>query len=262
MPTHGYDPEVWLIERVKIFKKYCFPSVVNQSTKDFDWVLYIDFETPNSIKKELIDLFKPYPHFHVLEHVFTDFAINEFIDKDLRKIFNEPFEFIISTRFDTDDMIHKDFIKQIQIRFDESSYQPLNFNNGYIYNAFSGVTSSISYKSNPFMSLIERVVEGSEIKSIFHRMHHEYIDDKNVTSIKTEYPIWCMTINSFNFSTGFFGDPIFRRPSTFAEDFGQSDIITPTFSEILIAKYRFNRRRTIKLMSRFLSIKNLYSKDE
>lgn len=30
----------WMSERIELFKNYCFPSVVNQTNKNFKWLLF------------------------------------------------------------------------------------------------------------------------------------------------------------------------------------------------------------------------------
>src|SRR5688572_28934565 len=39
----------WTIDRIEIFKKYCLPSVQNQTAQSFKWLLYFDSSTPLEI---------------------------------------------------------------------------------------------------------------------------------------------------------------------------------------------------------------------
>lgn len=45
--------EKWLEERFNLFEKYCFPSVANQSIKNFYWLIFFDVSTPDIFKNEL-----------------------------------------------------------------------------------------------------------------------------------------------------------------------------------------------------------------
>lgn len=39
--------------RVELFTKYTFPSVINQTNKDFEWLILIDVKTPKTIIEKL-----------------------------------------------------------------------------------------------------------------------------------------------------------------------------------------------------------------
>lgn len=242
MPTHGYDPDEWLIGRVRLFKEYCFPSVVNQSSADFEWILYIDSQTPVQVVEELKELFLPHRNFHLLQRKFDDFAIHPHLDNDIREIAEINFNYLITTRLDTDDMIHKDYIAKIQKSFERKEYLPINFNNGYIYNIYTGVTAKVNYPYNPFLSLISKIENNIELVTIFHRMHHEFQDDLNVKRINTKEPMWCMTISEYNYSTGFFGRVLFKRDKKFGDYFAPQKVINPSFFTILSAKGKYYLR--------------------
>ena len=50
------DPK-WLTERQTLFEKFCLPSVMSQTNKNFEWILIADVRTPEVSKKVL----KAYP---------------------------------------------------------------------------------------------------------------------------------------------------------------------------------------------------------
>ncbi|WP_026970214.1 glycosyltransferase [Algoriphagus terrigena] len=254
MPQYGYDPEEWLIGRIKIFKDYCFPSVANQSTKNFQWIFYIDSETPEEIRIDLESLFNPYPNFHLISHKFLDFAIFRFLEEDIFNIAERNFDYLITTRLDTDDMLHIKFLQEIQSQFKGSDYLPINFNNGYVYDIFSGVTAKVSHKFNPFMSLISKVEDGIPVKTIFHRMHHEFQNDPQVNKINTQVPMWCMTINEYNYSTGFFGKVLLKRDERFAVFFSIKEVINPSFLSVISARVNYYLRVFKKIKSRLYRV--------
>ena len=33
------DPEIWLENRFKLFETYCLPSIINQTSKNFKWIV-------------------------------------------------------------------------------------------------------------------------------------------------------------------------------------------------------------------------------
>jgi hypothetical protein len=250
MPQHGYDPEEWLIGRMKIFKDFCFPSVVNQTTMEFDWIFYIDDETPEEIKNELGFIFQPYSNFHLVSHAFENFAIHPYLNEDIRNLCNEVPEYLLTTRLDTDDMLNKDFIHQVQTQFERSEYLPINFNHGNVYNIFSGVTAKVNHQCNPFMSLVSKINGEAPLNTIFHRMHHEFQNDATVKRINTKEPLWCMTINEFNYSTGFFGRVILFRNKKFSVFFSLLNPVEPVKKEIIkeLKRYFLRKIKKIKIL--------------
>lgn len=45
--------EKWLEERFNLFEKYCFPSVANQSIKNFYWLIFLMLALQIFLKNEL-----------------------------------------------------------------------------------------------------------------------------------------------------------------------------------------------------------------
>ena len=43
------DKELWMNHRIKLFEKYCLPSVQVQSCKDFTWIIAFDPETDPAV---------------------------------------------------------------------------------------------------------------------------------------------------------------------------------------------------------------------
>ena len=52
--------------RLKLFKYFCFPTILNQTSKTFLWIIKVDPNLDNDIILELIDMLKPYPNFFLV----------------------------------------------------------------------------------------------------------------------------------------------------------------------------------------------------
>lgn len=57
----GYDREKllgedYLLRRLDLFQKFCFPSLYHQSNQNFKWLIFFDEETPTSIKEKIEEL--------------------------------------------------------------------------------------------------------------------------------------------------------------------------------------------------------------
>ena len=130
--------------RLQLFEAFCFPSVIHQSCKDFYWVLIIDSELPSEYfdyMNKLIEKFYESPeynnsgprkiflykwtHTHSLSSVEW---IREIIDIDTKK-------YLITTRFDDDDSLCRNFTKRIksQSTCKISGFLLVTYANGYYW---------------------------------------------------------------------------------------------------------------------------------
>ena len=46
----------WLEHRFSLFEKYCLPSIANQTSKNFKWIVLFDSSTPEKYKDRIVDL--------------------------------------------------------------------------------------------------------------------------------------------------------------------------------------------------------------
>lgn len=51
--------------RLELFKVFCLPSMVEQTNREFFWLISVDPDLPKDILSELVRLVQPYPHFYV-----------------------------------------------------------------------------------------------------------------------------------------------------------------------------------------------------
>lgn len=251
MSGRGFDPDIWLLERVEIFKKFCFPSILNQSNKDFSWFFYIDSETPLEVRNDLENTFEPYPFIKLISHHYESFNITKYLQYDIQQYLGSDFQYLISSRVDTDDMLHKDFIKNVQMRFNDQKYEAINFNKGLVYHIPTGVSSLMVHRYNAFLSLIEKRPEDG-FKTVFYKQHTEYRTDPYKVEIKIKQSMWCVSIHGLNDSTGFYGSVIkFKKPD-FKGDFGFRYQKKPSFIEVLKFTIRSYSRTVQKVGDKFL----------
>lgn len=86
---------IWLDRRLELFHKYYLPSINQQTCKNFKIVFLSNSESPQSLIDELSN------HGQV---IFSDFT----------QWFKEQPLPIITTRLDSDDCLHKDFVEKVQ----------------------------------------------------------------------------------------------------------------------------------------------------
>lgn len=246
----GFDPDTWLLERIEIFKKFCFPSILNQSNKKFIWFFYIDSETPLEIRIDLENTFKPYPFIKLIAHHYESFNITKYFQNDIQDFLGEDFQYLVSSRVDTDDMLHKDYIATVQKKFNGQEYQAINFNYGLVYDVQSGVMSLMTHRYNPFLSLIEKRTENG-FRTIFQKSHTDYRNDTKKIEIKIKELMWCQTIHGLNDSTGFYGSVYkFRKPDL-KENFAFQFQKNPPPLEIINFTVRSYSRTLKKIIDKF-----------
>ena len=169
----------WLSFRFDIFKKTCFNSIKNQSTKNFNWLVYFDTDT-SKIYKEVIDsLHIEFPLFiPVFKKSNQDF-LND-LDVDIKNLTNK--EHIITTRIDNDDAFHYKTIERIQEQFNYQASTIINLPWIVCFDLINKRMSKHYYVSNPFISLIEKISMGS-FQTVFSKQHNHWRKSNSIINI-------------------------------------------------------------------------------
>ena len=223
----GYETWVqWTRNRIVLFKEYCLPSMLNQSCKAFKWLLYFDKDTPEEFKA-LIELLQSYDFIEICySEGFEDFEqhyIQEVINrKDPSK------EWVMTSRIDNDDCLHRDAIKVIQANFVPKQRYLISLASGYTLDIERKTLSHYYYPMSPFISLIELANE--PMKGIFSKLHTrwdslrlwmykeiglQYFNRKDRQSrFILKQALWLQTVHGKNVSNSFYrGLPILRSKS-------------------------------------------------
>ena len=102
----------WLYNRCALFEKYCLPSVNSQTNKNFKWILIFDRNTPvDIINKYRSDIIEPVTFEKTEEQAEAD-VCQSVLASYLKT--NEKADLILTSRLDNDDMLHKDFVEDLQ----------------------------------------------------------------------------------------------------------------------------------------------------
>lgn len=183
----------WMNNRMWLFENFCFPSVMGQSNKNFEWLLYFDTNTKKIYKDRILELVATHPNFKVF---FVD-AMSSFMP-ELLKYVNQKTNYkphLITTRMDNDDSIHADFINEVQKQFKHQTYRAIDFIKGYslqiepIY-----MLGKKEQLFNPFISLIEK---NENPKTVFSQDHRYWKRDKNLTQVGDKR-LWLSIIHNRN----------------------------------------------------------------
>src|ERR1700761_2223454 len=108
----GTNPE-WLAGRFDLFERYCLPSMLAQSTQDFTWIIFFDHQTPEPFATRARALAQVSPN---IVPVFCKSLPLEFVVETIVEVLPEQPEWLLTTRLDNDDGLHRDFAATLQAR--------------------------------------------------------------------------------------------------------------------------------------------------
>lgn len=188
----------WHENRFELFTQFCFPSVLSQKNKNFEWLVFFDTTTPEKYKHIIAELetkttnFKPF---------FID-GMDSFLPSIKSYISNYKEDFIITSRLDNDDCLSEFYIEETQKTFKKQDFCAIDFVNGYTIQIHPEI--KIGYRlhdNNPFISLIEK---NHEPKTVWSMKHSHWKKEKNVLQLKT-LPLWGSIIHQENKVNEFYG---------------------------------------------------------
>ncbi len=164
------SPEAWVRwneHRFRIFMTYCLPSMLQQSAP-FTWHLYFDVQTPEQHLAE-IEKLKKIPHIRIFFMKGKEEFLRTHMDT-IRESLPAEKGWLITTRVDNDDCLHRDALERIQSRFRPLDSMLINLSSGYTYNLETRILSHYYYLKSPFMSLVEDLSK-TRLLGVFHKRH-------------------------------------------------------------------------------------------
>jgi len=224
----------WLTHRFSLFEQFCYPSVKGQSNQNFKWLVYFDSETPEDFKNKI----KKFEEWSNFLPVFVNGVFSNELNKE--KILEHSdinSNYLITTRIDNDDAIHRNFVQIVQDNFIEKQLHFITFKYGYTLH--QNKLYSYKYVSNPFLSLVEKLDNSRNFKSVLGFPH----TDLPSSALKINYePAWLQVIHDKNVSNRVKGK---RQPiSSLYENFS----INPEFKVTHEKKFEIFIDRLIWLL--------------
>lgn len=211
---HSIEPESWFEERLKLFETYTLPSVIGQTCQDFTWILLVDSETPTAYRMRMMDYRKRCPQITfvaVKEQMGPQYPLmfQQVVNKLLTKRGANDGDLCLTTYFDNDDCLNKDYIKDIHDRLlnDNKLSQEdgfLVFDYGIQYFTEMGMATRVKYPNNHFMTLSEKVESGQSpsVRTCYGYGSHFNIEKRKVAPVRhvtnAEKPMWIEVIHGKN----------------------------------------------------------------
>lgn len=255
----------WTRNRIELFRKFCLPSVLNQTNRNFKWLIFFDYDTPAEFN-EFIDSLKNLSLIDVCySKAMEDFNLNYMTE--VKRRITESERWVVTTRLDNDDSLHTDAVQTIHENFICTHRFLISLASGYILNIEERIMSHYYYPMSPFLSIIEDAE--IELKGIFAKGHTKWenlrlfvlreiwLEYFNRKARKARFvlrnPLWIQTVHGQNVSNSFFrGLPVLRGKdlSAFSLNFtttGQPLKIIGRYANYVIWK-RYFKSSVIKII--------------
>ena len=113
--------------RLELFRDFCLPSMLHQTTDNFVWLIYTDPQLDKGLLDAMVDLLAPHPRFYLIASMhnvlwkdgqaqnLTEAVVytgnQTFLEETMAKRDLVP---ILETRLDADDALHVRFLEDIQ----------------------------------------------------------------------------------------------------------------------------------------------------
>lgn len=200
VPPNQYKNEEWLKNRIYLFEKFCLPSMISQTDKNFIWICHVHEDSPEFIKNKFEEYQKQCPQLKIIfGSSFGKYqkALNNFIRNEAPRK-----KYLVTTRFDSDDMMASDYIENIHRHLYKGASYFIDFVYGYIYDAQNDVLCHTKFRRNPFCSRVEKM---SDPKTIYVIPHTKINQAGYVCQIKAK-PMWAQIIHGSNILNKLDGD--------------------------------------------------------
>lgn len=229
----------WMENRIDLFENFCYPSVKNQSNKNFEWLLFLDSTTSEKfrIRLEQITLETKFIKIFYIDGMSK---FNSSIKEYIKLHSNQPY--LITSRVDNDDCVHKNYINEIQNCFESQEYLAIDILKGFTLQIEPKILlGKKEHIFNPFISLIEK---NQNPKTVWSNDHTQWKREKKIHQIKDKR-LWLSIIHGKNKVNEFdgYGDVSWNN---LKKDFSVSSIVDKEIDDNILPYRNW----------RFLSMKN------
>jgi len=183
--------KIWWTERFRLFNKYCLPSVNSQTTKDFEWIIFVHKDSEQGYLDRLAN------HATLMKTDFPDFEAAPVYMKEGCK----GYDFVITTNLDNDDAVSPSFLEEVRKEF-RGEMEYLNVTEGFNLCDYPDNNVYVGKQkfSNPYRSLVEPVSDS--MKSVYHITHGDSAKIAPVRQIG-QNARWLQIIHGNNLSNRF-----------------------------------------------------------
>lgn len=207
LPSVGAESVVrakdgWLRTRLELFRRFCLPSVLQQSDQNFNWIIYLDPQSPEWLVRSLDDL--------NIHGTFTPIYRAEVgrgeLLEDLRAVSGAQHGELMTTNLDNDDGLASDFVERLQAAGSDGTRTAIYLAHGLIRNG------SALYlrrdRSNAFCSVREDWEAARTCWSDWHNLLGQSMNVRELAGA----PAWLQVIHGSNVSNRIRGKRVSAAP--------------------------------------------------
>lgn len=215
------DP-VWLDFRLHLFDRFCLPSVANQSRLAFVWIMLLHPSTPIPYVAKLVEVLKA----SNVRFSIWNRNTNWFLTKtevphwkySIRHLLDARTTHLITTRLDSDDVIHRRFIEGAQDALAGQDASFFEYPMGHCYDLNTKKLFERTWHSNSFITRIERVSQ--RIETVLCSDHAKVRDLYPSFISDASFPAWMQIIHGENLSNKIVGVECPVNSSEIYQSFG------------------------------------------
>lgn len=206
---HPTRDELWLANRFDLFERYTLPSVMNQSNKDFLWIVLFDSETPEPYRERVKRWADIFPNFRYVpvraaQARWYPRIWAEYIRRDLQRMSDGAVR-VVTSWLDNDDLIGSDYVATVQRDACKMADGVFFFyRKGIQYFLEDRYALQIVFPNNHFVSRVEDMTgDGSPVRTVY-----EYGTHYDLPRIKSarllfidnagDKPLWAEVVHGRN----------------------------------------------------------------
>ena len=161
----------YILNSIRVMKKYLFPSLENQSCKNFTWILLLGNEANITYIKEVINFNHSFEYKIIYQKDFKNYVRN----------ISKGFDVLITTRIDYDDVIYYDAVNDLRKALNLNKPMVLyGYNRGIIFFESEGKSLDFFFNSSKgcwsvFFSLITVLKQVNDSYTILDLGSHSHI---------------------------------------------------------------------------------------
>ena len=188
-----FSPE-WLEERLRLFRTYCVPSMADQTSEEYEWIILCDETTDPGFVKRVEESRSLVPQLRVLYTSERGGGIPDVVSPTIKG----DTELLVTTRLDGDDSLHAETVAVVQAyagAFARSSNRTwlLNFPYGYRYDEVDRRLYAVYWLYSPFSSLFEKLRVGKKFENVYRNHHKLHLF--NPAHFDLSLPAWMQVIH-------------------------------------------------------------------
>ena len=165
-------------DRLRLFEKYCVPSIKAQTCQDFEWLIILDRRTSQD---DIFNIHRLAPRAVLFYNIWPDTKFHE--RKSEQGTWKGSFvhraefksEYAIMTRLDNDDAINVNFAKYVQdalLPIEEPHNTIVDFLNGCFYDEKTGKCHLCRHSTgSPFITFVSKV--SPYMDTVYRTSHRE-----------------------------------------------------------------------------------------